>query len=48
MTSTAVQIFVEIRQWGASEQISEILTIFRFYLYRGFTQGCAYRCVNIV
>jgi len=29
-TSTAVQILVEIRPWGASGQIGEILTIFRF------------------
>ena len=30
MTSTAVQNLVEIRPWGASGQIGEILTIFRF------------------
>jgi len=30
MTSTAVQILVEIRPWGALGQIGEILTIFRF------------------
>jgi len=30
MTSTAVQNFVDIRPWGASGQIGEILTIFRF------------------
>jgi len=30
MTSTAVQNFVEIRPWGASGQIGEKLTIFRF------------------
>jgi len=29
-TSTAVQNLVEIRPWGASGQIGEILTIFRF------------------
>ena len=29
MTSTAVQNLVEIRPWGASGQIGEILTIFR-------------------
>jgi len=36
MTSTAVQNLVEIRPWGASWQIAEILTIFHFvfeYLY---------------
>jgi len=30
MTSTAVQNLVEIRPWGASGQIGEILTIFCF------------------
>jgi len=30
MISTAVQNLVEIRQWWASGQIGEILTIFRF------------------
>ena len=30
MTSTAVQNLVEMRPWGASGQIGEILTIFRF------------------
>ena len=30
MTSKAVQNLVEIRPWGASGQIGEILTIFRF------------------
>ena len=29
MTSTAVQNFVDIRPWGASGQIGEILTVFR-------------------
>jgi len=30
MTSTAVQNLVKIRPWGASGQIGDILTIFRF------------------
>ena len=30
MTSTAAQNLVEIRPWGASGQMDEILTIFRF------------------
>ena len=36
MTSTAVQNLVEIRPWGASGQIGEILTIFRFFIYTPF------------
>jgi len=32
MTSTAVQNLVEIRPWGASGQIGEILTLFRFFI----------------
>ena len=38
MTSTAVQNLVEIRPWGASEQIGEILTIFRFLFIPLFKQ----------
>jgi len=37
-TSTAVQNLVEIRPWGASGQIGEILTIFRFFIYTLFKQ----------
>ena len=35
-TSTAVQNVVEIRPWGASGQIGEILTIFRLFIYTPF------------
>ena len=38
MTSTAVQNLVEIRPWGASWQIGEILTIFRFLFIPLFKQ----------
>jgi len=38
MTSTAVQNLVEIRPWGASGQIGEILTIFRFFFIPFFKQ----------
>ena len=34
MISTAVQNLLEIRPWGASGQIGEILTIFGFYRAR--------------
>jgi len=36
MTSTAVPNLVEIRPWGALEQIREILTIFRFLFMPSF------------
>ena len=36
MISTAVQNLVEIRPWGASGQIGEILIYFVFYLYTIF------------
>jgi len=37
-TSTAVQNLVEIRSWGTSGQIGEILTIFRFLFIPFFKQ----------
>jgi len=38
ITSTAVHNLVEIRPWGASGQIGEILTIFRFLFVPLFKQ----------
>jgi len=37
MTSTAAQNkYIQIRPWGASGQIGEILTIFHFFIYTPF------------